>query len=291
MRVSSAEQCTERLDPERPDDLVEVGAYPDPQAGFDRGLVVLAMGEAFWLEAAGDHYRLLVEANGVERVKEQLACFDRESIRWPPPVVPENSARRTLELFTPLLWCAAVTASFWAQGHWRGWTEFGLLDASAVFQRGEVWRLVTALFLHGDIGHLVSNLVGGIFVFAAVLTTMGRGRGWALLSAAAIAGNLAAAAAHHPGEYRSLGASTAIFAAVGLLTGRALRLVLRVDHPHRWRALFGPLAAGLTVLALYGAGGQEVDVMAHLTGFAAGLALGLVAGAEARRSAKTEAVS
>ena len=183
-----------------------------------------------------------------------------------------------MELLTPLLWGAAVFASFLAQVEWRGWTEFGLLDASAVFQHGEVWRLATALFLHGDIGHLVSNAISGIFIFAAVLTTMGRGRGWVLLSIAAILGNLVAAAAHQDDGYRSLGASTAIFAAVGLLTGRALREVLRIDHPFRWRTLFAPLAAGLTVLALYGAGGQEVDVVAHLTGFAAGLTLGLVAG-------------
>jgi membrane associated rhomboid family serine protease len=244
------------------------------------------MGEAFWLEPAGDRHRLLVEPNVLERAKEQLACFDRESTHW-PPVLPESSARRTMELFTPLLWSAAVVASFWAQDRWRGWTEFGLLDASAVFQRGEVWRLVTALFLHGDIGHLVSNAISGVFVFAAVLTTLGRGRGWTLLSVAAILGNLAAAAVHQDDGYRSLGASTAIFAAVGLLTGRALRLVFRVNHPHRWRILFGPIAAGLTVLALYGAGGQDVDVMAHVTGFAAGLALGLVAGAQ--KQAQSEA--
>lgn len=266
------------LDIERPDDLVEAGVYADSNTGFDHGLVVLAIGEAFWLEPVGDHYRLLVEAKALVRVKEQLACFDRESIHWPPPRLPEEPGRRELELFTPLLWCAAVLASFWAQGQWRSWTEFGLLDASAVFQRGEIWRLATALFLHGDVGHLVSNAISGIFIFAAVLTTIGRGRGWALLSLSAIMGNLAAAAVHHSDEYRSLGASTAIFAAVGLLTGRALRVVLRVNHPHRWRTLFGPLAAGLTVLALYGAGGQQVDVMAHVTGFAAGLVLGFVAG-------------
>ena len=270
------------LDPERPDDLVEVGVYADAKTGFDHGLVVLAIGEAFWLEPMGEHYRLLVDAKAQERVKEQLAYFDRESTRWPPPPLPENPGKRKMELFTPLLWGAAVLASFSAQGHWRGWTEFGLLDASAVFQRGEVWRLVTALFLHGDVGHLISNTISGIFVFAAVLTTMGRGRGWALLAISAIVGNLAAAAARHSDEYRSLGASTAIFAAVGLLTGRALRVVLHVNHPYRWRTLFGPLAAGLTVLALYGAGGQQVDVVAHVTGFAAGLVLGIVAGAQQR---------
>jgi membrane associated rhomboid family serine protease len=153
-----------------------------------------------------------------------------------------------------------------------------VLDSPAVFERGEWWRVVTALFLHADVGHLVSNLVSGIFVFSAVLTTLGRRRGWSLLILTSVVGNLLAAAVKYPGAYQSLGASTAIFAAVGLLTGRALRSVLRGNRPGRWRALFAPLAAGLSVLGLYGAGGQQVDVLAHLTGFTAGLALGFVAG-------------
>ena len=94
MRVPSAEQRTQMLDFERPHDLAEVGVYADSNAGFDHGLVVLAMGEAFWLEPVGDHYRLLVEAKALERVKEQLACFDRESTHWPPPRLPEEPGKR-----------------------------------------------------------------------------------------------------------------------------------------------------------------------------------------------------
>jgi membrane associated rhomboid family serine protease len=83
-----------------------------------------------------------------------------------------------------------------------------------------------------------------------------------------------AAIVNHAGVYRSLGASTAVFGALGLLTGGAIRLVYRGNHPFRWRSLFVPVAAGLTVLGLYGAGDQRVDVVAHVTGFAAGLILG-----------------
>jgi rhomboid protease GluP len=278
--VPSPESSAESTELRDLSDLVEVGVYPTSKAGFDHGLVILALGDPFWLEPAGDSFRLLVEPHAAARVLEQLACFDRESIDWPPPPVADDAPTRKAELVTPLLWCIAMLASFSAQGEWPGWTTFGELDAQAVFVRGEWWRLLTALFLHADFGHLMSNLVSGIFVFSAVLTTMGRRRGWLLLAIGAIAGNFIAAAMNHSVAYRSLGASTSIFAAVGLLTGRALRVGLRADHPHRWRTLFVPVATGLIVLALYGAGGQQVDVIAHATGFCAGLVLGLIAGAE-----------
>ena len=260
-------------------ELVEVSSYRNWKEGFDHGLVVLAMGEAFWLEPTGDRFRLLVEPHAVEQVTEQLMRYEHESINWPPLEASDATSRQKIDLFTPLIWAVLVLASFWVQGEWRGWTNSGLLDVQAVFDRGEGWRLFTALFLHDDLGHLISNVVSGVFVFAAMLTTMGRLRGWLLLMLAAVAGNLAAAAVHYPEVYRSLGASTAVFAAVGLLTGRSLRMVLRAGHPHRWRTLFVPFAAGLTVLGLFGAGGQQVDVMAHLTGFAAGLILGFAYGA------------
>jgi membrane associated rhomboid family serine protease len=143
--------------------------------------------------------------------------------------------------------------------------------------RGEWWRPFTALFLHGDASHLASNLLGGLLAFAAVASTFGRRRGWLLLALAAVAGNIAVALAHTGEAYRSLGASTAIFAAVGLLTGRAMGVVARHRRAHRWRAFFLPVATGLTVLGLQGAGDSgQVDVMAHVAGFIAGILFGFL---------------
>ena len=59
---------------------------------------------------------------------------------------------------------------------------------------------------------------------------------------------------------------------------------VRAD-PHPWRAVFVPLAAGLTLLGLFGAGDLRTDVGAHVTGFAAGLVLGFGRGALARKGA------
>ena len=261
-----------------PEGLAEVGVYPTPAAGFEHGLVILAMGRPYWLMPSETSFHLLVETETAENAREQLAYFDRESAGWPPRPQTEDAPARKLELGIPLLWALVVLAVYREQIRWPGrWEELGALDPQAVFGRGEWWRLVTALFLHADLGHLLSNLFSGIFVFAAVLTTLGRQRGWLLLALASVAGNFAAAILHRHGDYSSFGASTAIFAGLGLLTGRAIRFVWRVDHPHRLRGMFIPLSAGLVLLALYGAGGPQVDVIAHLTGFGAGLACGFLA--------------
>jgi membrane associated rhomboid family serine protease len=259
-------------------DLAEAGVYPTAAEGFDHGLVVLAMGQPYWLVPSQARYRLLVEPDALEPVREELACFDRESIGWPPPAPAENRARR-FEITTPLLWALVVMAVYWCQGRWPDRLEdAGALDAQAVFDRGEWWRLGTALFLHADLGHLISNVLSGIFAFSAVLSTMGRRRGWLLLALASLTGNLAIAALNYPGPYRSLGASTAIFAGLGLLTGRALRAVRKGLGRRPWQAVFAPLAAGLTLLGLFGAGGIHIDVGAHATGFAAGLIWGFAFG-------------
>ncbi len=259
-----------------PDDLAEAGVYRTAAIGFEHGLVALAAGWAFWLLPDERGYRLMVEQEAVADVREQLARFDRESVGWPPRPIAEATTRKSGALFTPLLCVLAALAVFWAQGRWPALTELGAVDATGIFARGEIWRPATALFLHGDAGHLASNVFSGLGVFAAVLMTMGRWRGWSLIASAAVAGNFAAAAIHYPGEYRSLGASTAIFAALGLLTGRAVRVIARANFAGRWRAMAVPLAAGLAVLGLYGAGGVEVDVLAHATGFACGLGLGFI---------------
>jgi membrane associated rhomboid family serine protease len=271
-----------------PGDLADAGAYPTAEDGFEHGLVVLAMGRPYWLVPGDTGFRLLVEPQALEAVREELACFDRESVGW-PPMPPTEGPLRRFELATPLLWALALMASYCAQGLMPGRLEdAGALDSQAVFDRGEWWRLGTALFLHADLGHLISNMLSGIFAFSAVLSTIGRRRGWLLLALGSVTGNLAIAALNYPGPYRSLGASTAIFAGLGLLTGRAIRAVQWEGRPHRWQSVFAPLAAGITLLGLFGAGGLHIDVGAHSTGFAAGLIWGFAGGISDQEAASAK---
>jgi membrane associated rhomboid family serine protease len=263
---------------EIPGDLEEAGSYATRGEGFEHGLVALALGEPYWLMPEGERYRLLVSHGAGPRVREELGYYDEESAARIPGE-PPRARRRSFELGTPLLWAAAAAAVHALQvlrpGRLEGW---GDLDSSAVFNHGQMWRIGTALFLHADIWHLVSNMVFGVLAFSAVLSACGHWRGWLLVLLSSLTGNLSIAALYYPGPYRSLGASTAIFAALGVLTGSALRTHAPTRPAPRWQSVFAPFAAGVSVLALFGAGGLEVDVGAHAAGFAAGMASGFILG-------------
>ncbi len=261
---------------EAPDPRVVVGRYAHHQAARERSLVPLAMGVTCWLEpdpaedARPGSEVLLVEPATAPAVREQLARFERESTYWPPraPIEPAPSDPHR-GLFPPLLWALLLVAVFRGQQVSPALTEGGLLDARAIVSGGEIWRAFTALWLHADVGHLLSNLVSGWFVLRTWFCLVPLGRGWAQLLGAATLANLLLAIAAQAGGHRSLGASTLVFAGIGLLTGRALR---RRGQPGRWRPLLIPAAAGFAVLGLYGAGDANTDVLAHVAGFLCGVA-------------------
>jgi membrane associated rhomboid family serine protease len=153
-----------------------------------------------------------------------------------------------------------------------GWFAAGTADAARILE-GDLWRCVTALCLHADLGHVVANaLFGGLFL-AAACSGFGAGLALALTLLAGSIGNLANAVFQGPG-HASVGASTAVFAAVGLLAGRGLAQRLRRGG-HRLR-IWVPIAAGLALIAMLGTGART-DVWAHLFGFVAGCLLGVPA--------------
>ncbi|MFT3867917.1 MAG: rhomboid family intramembrane serine protease [Nibricoccus sp.] len=260
-----------------PDGSVDAGIYATYAEGFEHSLVVLAMGETCWLVSTDNGHHLRVEPSALDNVRRQLTHFDREQAGWPPRPFADDALRTRRMPFSPLLWVLGIFVGYWAQSERPGLTDAALLDARRVFDQGEWWRVWTALWLHADLGHLVSNAANGFMIFSVVIATFGFYAGWSLIGASAITGNVAAVALHAGDDYRSLGASTAVFAALGLLVGRAIRLAIRVGRLHRLRTLLTPLFAGLVILGLYGAGGVQVDVLAHALGFAAGILFGFCA--------------
>lgn len=153
-----------------------------------------------------------------------------------------------------------------------------LFDAGAVqgtmLAKGEWWRAFTALTLHWDLQHLLGNLgAGTLFGFLAA-RQLGNGHAWLIVLLAAGLANLLEVPLVG-NEHVSAGASTAVFATVGLLAAHTWRTRRGFGLPG-WRES-APLIGGLMLLAWLGTEGQNTDVLSHGLGFAAGAAAGLCA--------------
>jgi membrane associated rhomboid family serine protease len=221
------------------------------------------------LQEISGEWSLHTPPDKMEVASIELRCFERENLNWPPsplpsrPLVENNLA--TLSILLLLATFHNITSLELRLPF--NWLESGSARADRILD-GEWWRLITALTLHHDVVHLLSNLcIGGIFVLL-LCRELGSGLSWTLLLAAGAGGNLLNAFMHG-GTHNSVGASTAVFAAVGILAS----LNLKRNHNRRWAL---PVAAALALLAILGTEGKQTDLGAHLFGFVCGITLGLV---------------
>lgn len=150
------------------------------------------------------------------------------------------------------------------------WRRQGLSSARDFLD--EPWRALTSLTLHADIEHLCGNLFFGALFGVLVTQLIGSGAGWLMILLAGFGGN-AVNALVQPETHRSLGASTAVFGALGLLVGFEFMRRKKFELPavQRW----APPILGAFLLGWLGFGGGDTDVMAHVFGFLVGGALGL----------------
>ncbi len=118
---------------------------------------------------------------------------------------------------------------------------------------------------------VLGNALFGTLFLGAVFRMLGPGLGGLMVLLAGSAGNLATAL-FYGSFHSSVGASTAIFGAIGLLGGHGV--VARRREGKRKFQVGAPAAAGLALLAMIGMS-ERADWIAHLTGLVMGGALGL----------------
>ena len=230
------------------------------------------------IEPVGSDWHLLVPEHQLESARREVQLYEEANRNWPPALpATRQLAENTLPTLSVLL-LLAILHNLTLIGF--SLPERGVLDLhqigaahAADIRNGLWWQCVTALTLHGDLTHLLSNLTIGAVFIILLCRELGSGLAWSLLLVSGSAGNLLNAWAQSP-AHRSVGASTAVFGAVGILA--ALSMVR--DHHHLRRRWFVPVAAGLALLAILGTEGKNTDLGAHLFGFCAGLLSG--AGAE-----------
>ncbi|HZZ85114.1 MAG TPA: rhomboid family intramembrane serine protease [Anaeromyxobacteraceae bacterium] len=136
---------------------------------------------------------------------------------------------------------------------------------------GEVWRLVTASFLHGGLAHLAFNSMALASVGPSIERLYGRPR-FLLVFLGGGAVGMAASVAFVPNP--SVGASAGIFALFGALLGFAVRARRRLT-PQARRLILQDVGWVVALNVGLGFMSGYIDNAAHLGGLAAGVALGL----------------
>lgn len=234
-------------------------------------LVLTAVGIAAEAVQRGGQWELVVAAEdagraGIELDEYRCENQGRGGTAAPPPVY-SGAAAAIIVAGSGLLLVAALLAR---APFGVDLLAIGRMQAGALLA-GQWWRSITALTLHLDAGHLVSNLVLGGLLGGLACRTIGGGVGLLVLVLAGALGNTINALLQPP-NHTSIGASTAVFAALGVTVAHALRR--RPADARGWLKRWSPLVAGLVLLGFIGVGGQRTDVGAHAAGWLAGLVIG-----------------
>ncbi len=238
-------------------------------------LVLSSSGVPYQTAISQEGWEIWTREDDYETALEAMKRYFRENPDPDGPSLtetprPPSSFPGTWAGIWPSLLLLVVHAAIAWHGAERAFfQEFG---ASATrIMDGEIHRAVTALMLHSDAVHLVGNMAALALFGTAVCAMAGAGPGWLMILLTGVFGNLANAALYGT-NHLSIGASTAVFGAIGILSIHQFWEKFR--QPGQRVKAWLPLAAGFAFLALLGSGGQRVDLMAHLFGLLAGLVIG-----------------
>ena len=255
------------------EDLRVVYESRNRQSCADRALVLSSLQIPHQVIDDGGSCALIVPAQFSAQASSELQLYDEEN----PPVQLKPVQKIEYHNAVPglvgyvLVVCTVAGMAGWSFFQ-SNWFVAGRVDGELI-RHGEVWRLFTALTLHGGIKHLLSNIVFGVFFGLLAGRLLGYGIAWLAIVMAAASGN-ALNTLFLDATHRSIGASTAVFAALGLVAGYVWFGKLMPQE--RWSNRYGPIVGGLALLMYTGTGGENTDIGAHLLGFVCGFAAGLV---------------
>lgn len=278
----AAEDTTTRWE-----DLAELGRYHGLANAQEHALVVLAMRQPCWVQAAEDGAFLLhTEPAAAEAARREISAYDHEqadSCRDPSP--SGGRFRFKAGGGALALWMLALIAGFLLQQHDPSLTDRGASSSVGLIGHGDWWRPLTSLFLHADLPHLVGNLIAGACFGTLASKSIGAARAWPLILLGGVGGNTLTSLTAWPEAYESIGASTAVFGALGLLSGIGFVSLWRSDRRLPWLKITAPVLAGVVLLGWLGGApvGAGVDVAGHAAGFLCGLVGGSFAEAWPRK--------
>jgi rhomboid protease GluP len=253
-----------------------IGPVPKSKLG-EWSLVLRSQEIGHGLSAQPDGFYVTVHDRDAERSVTAIRAYEEENEDFRP--APRVRERLPFESTMAAPMIAAAIALFslvtGPAALRSAWFAAGTADNIRIFH-GEVYRAVTALTLHADAAHVLGNVIAGTVFLGLLFRRLGVGRGIFLTVIAGALANWANAAIHiglHQ-PHRSIGASTAVFAVVGLL----LATQVTINHHagvRRWTDRVGPIVGGVALLGMLGSSANS-DLWAHLLGLAVGAALGLI---------------
>ncbi len=233
-------------------------------------LVLAAQNIPHWIEKQGNGFVVLVPEPFLKQAEKEIELFIKENEREHKELAKTFKPKHVKQTILTLAG-AAMFMSIFFRPELRGQAMLvGAADAYKIVH-GEWWRVFTALTLHADPGHFLSNLVIGGFIVAWLIEETSLGTGWFLTIMSGAVGNYINALYY--GQYHvAIGASTAVFGALGALVAiRAIEM-----EQTGMKAVGRPIGAGLALLAFLGSGEGKIDVLAHFFGFIAGMIIGAV---------------
>jgi membrane associated rhomboid family serine protease len=240
-------------------------------------LTLSAVGIHSWTKVRDGGFAVLVSEDSLAAAQKNLREVAEETLaaqaQPPAPLaVSHPNAWMGSVLYAMVLMTVAYAAGIDSFG--VDWLELGSINGS-VPSTHQWWRVFTALTLHSDVAHLTGNLVFGIVLGYVGSIAVGGGIAWTGIVLGAALGNTLDVLLM-PASHSSIGASTAVFAALGLISAHAWRQgnATGLRRVKQW----APLVAGVMLLALTGMGGENTDVVAHVTGFICGGLFGVILG-------------
>jgi len=255
------------------EDLRVVFESRNRQACADRALVLTSLQIPHQLIDDSGTCVLIVPAQFSAKASNELQLYDEEN----PPIQAkpvrkiehQNAVPGLIGYVFVICMVAGMAGYSFFQSNWF---VAGRVDGELI-RDGEIWRLFTALTLHSGVRHLLGNIVFGVFFGLFAGRLLGSGIAWLAIVLAAASGN-ALNTLFLDASHRSIGASSAVFAALGLVAGYVW--FGKLMSQERWSTRFGPIVGGLALLMYTGTGGENTDIGAHFLGFVCGFGAGLI---------------
>jgi membrane associated rhomboid family serine protease len=251
-----------------------VGLPANRQQAEQWSLVLRAANIPSIIEFEQSSWVLKVSSVHERKALQEIAAFVEENSDWPPDKPKQKLQKLVLSKYQPptIIMMGGLVIFYLFTGPWSyksAWFINGAISGKQILDNNEWWRLVTALTLHADAVHITGNIIIGGVLVHFLCRLLGNGLGWFLILLSGILGNLFNVILRGS-SHNSVGFSTAVFGTIGILAGyQAIN-----KRTAAVKDILLPLAAGIGLLAILGAGGQRTDLGAHFFGLLAGVALG-----------------